>query len=500
MGAAEVEVSSRLDGGSDPANAFIEDERRVESGSFKVLSDFHASPPSCLNYITHEQDLSLEKGRVIFMESMGKNSLSPSNPRQTPCDLLIYGASQAVLATSQKNPEFWPKEWPVFSRGAVAVTDGVVVAVDTETELRRRFAPRTGVDLQNRLLAPGFVDAHTHPVFATGRAEEFDWRAAGMGYVEIAERGGGILSSVRAVRAASEEDLVAKVSDHFRRMLRHGTTTCEAKSGYALTTRDEIKSLRVIREAAAVTGMEVFPTFLGAHMVPAEYRERPDDYLSLLCEESLPAVREADLARSADIYIEAHAFNLQRARRYLERARELGFRLRVHAEQFEDLGGARLATELEAECADHLEALNAEDLNYMAASGKTFAGLLPAVPHFLRQKIDAPGQAILKARIPYFIATDFNPGTCYTVSIPEALHFARVRLNFSALDALAGCTWLAAASLGVGHRKGRIAPGYDADFVVLDLPDVYHLGYGFGENPVHSVYVQGRLWTEETAQ
>jgi imidazolonepropionase len=207
--------------------------------------------------------------------------------------------------------------------------------------------------------------------------------------------------------------------------------------------------------------------------------------MDLLCEEMLPRVADEGLARAADIFIEEGAFNLQQARRYLERAKELGFALRVHADQFNELGGVQLAVELGAECVDHLEALTDAGLEALAlGEKKTFAGLLPAVPHFLRQSIDAPARKLLDAGVPYFVATDFNPGSCYTPSLAEAAHFARVRLCLTASEALYGVTAGAADSLGIGDRRGRIAPGYEGDFLMLDLPDIHHFGYAFGECPV----------------
>lgn len=375
---------------------------------------------------------------------------------------------------------------------ALAISDGKVLAAGTEAELRARYEPAHQVDAHGLLGLPGFVDAHTHPAFAAGRAQEFDWRAEGLDYLEIAARGGGIHSSVRAVREASEEELTACVAAHFRRMQRHGTTTCEAKSGYGLSLEDERKSLRAIHAAAAATGMQVRATCLAAHMVPLEHQESPDRYLDLLCEEILPAIREEQLAEAADVFIEQGAFDLAAGRRYLERAKELGYGLRVHADQFHALGGVQLAVELEAESVDHLEVLSDAGLEALAMSRKVHAGLLPAVPHFLRQADDAPARRLIAAEVPYFVATDFNPGSSYTASLPEAAHFARIRLRLSSAEALHGITHGAACSLGLGQTKGRLDPGFDADFVLCELPDLAHLGYGFGENPVQRVFVAGR--------
>jgi len=397
-------------------------------------------------------------------------------------DLLLHGACGVVS---------W---WPDAPEGAdaVAIAGGQVLAVGRESALRAAFSPQAAQNVQGALLVPGFVDAHTHPAFAVGRAEEFDWRAQGVDYLEIAKRGGGILSSVAALRAMPEEELLPIVSAHLRRMLRHGTTTLEAKSGYGLSTAAELKSLRVLKQAADALGMEVSLTFLGAHMVPAELREHPEDYLSLLCEEMLPAVQEQGLATSADVFIEQGAFDLAMARPYLERAQELGFALRIHADQFHALGGVQLAVELGAASVDHLEELSDAGLEALAMSGKTYAGLLPTTPHFLRQTADAPARRILNAGIPYFVATDFNPGSSYTPSLAEAAHFARVRLRLTAAEALHGVTLGAAQSLGLDQRKGHLRPGADADILALDLPDHFHFGYGFGENPVMTIWQRGQ--------
>lgn len=393
---------------------------------------------------------------------------------------MVYGTSE--LVTNQ----------PGVGGDSMAITAGKVVAVGSEQDLRAAYDPLHQEDGLGLLGLPGFLDGHAHPAFAVGRAEEFDWRAQGLSYLEIAERGGGIHSSVRAVRQCDEAQLTEIVASHFRRMQRHGTTACEAKSGYGLSIDDELKSLRAIHAAAAQTGMSIYPTCLAAHMVPLEHKDQPDRYLDLICGELLPEVKRLNLAVAADIFIETGAFDLKRARTYLEKARELGFELRVHADQFESLGGTELAVEMEAQSVDHLEVLHDSGMEALAMNRRTFAGLLPAVPHFLRQQADAPARRLIQAGVPYFVATDFNPGSSYTASLPEAAHFARVRMNLSAEEAFLGITKFAAESLGAGDVKGSLAPGFDADFVLCDLPDLHHFGYGFGENPVRRVFRAGK--------
>ncbi|HBF23386.1 MAG TPA: imidazolonepropionase [Planctomycetes bacterium] len=397
---------------------------------------------------------------------------------KSPCDLLVHGAS-AVFSGEE-----------VLEGDGLVIGRGKVLETGEASSLRECWDARSELDVACGVVAPGFVDAHVHPAFAEGRAGEFSLRSQGADYQEIAAAGGGILSSVRAVRGLSEEELSRKVADHFRRMRCHGTTACEAKSGYGLTVEEELKSLRAIAFAAEATGMEVFPTFLGAHAVPEEHRENPDDWIDELCDKGLPAVAESGLARAADVFIEGIAFNLDRSRRYLEKAKEVGLALRVHADQFEALGGVELAVELGAESVDHLEVLEDRGLEALAL-GTTFAGLLPAVPHFLGQESDAPARRLLAAGVRCFVATDFNPGSCPCPSLPEAAHFARRRLALTAEEALTAITSTAADSLGAGDRKGRLIPGHDADLVVLDLPDIDHFGYFLGENPVRTVVMGG---------
>ena len=266
-------------------------------------------------------------------------------------------------------------------------------------------------------------------------------------------------------------------------MQSHGTAACEAKSGYGLTVADELKSLRAIRAAADETGMAVFPTFLGAHAIPEEHRQDPDAWVDCLCDEALPAVVESGLARAADVFIEGHAFSLARAEKYLQCAADLGLALRVHVDQFEDLGGTEMAVGLGAESVDHLEVLSDAGLGSLATSSRTVAGLLPAVPHFLRQKEDAPGRNLLRAGVRCFVASDFNPGSSLISNLVEVAHFARIRQRFSPLEALAGMTIWASASLQADADWGRIAPGTRARFTHLDLPSLDHFGYLLGESP-----------------
>ena len=410
---------------------------------------------------------------------MANTSLSYYNVTMNDnCQMIVYNAGAI---------------WGHSGAEALAINGGKICEVGFVDVLREKWQAETEIDAQGLLISPGFVDAHTHPAFATGRAEEFDWRAEGADYLEIAKRGGGILSSVAHVRDASLDHMISICTLNFKRMLKHGTTTCEAKSGYGLSIESELKSLEAIKIGGERAGITVVPTFLGAHMIPLEHRDNPQAYVDLLCDEMLPAIKEQGIAQTADIFIEDGAFDIAQARQYCEAAVALGFELRVHADQFNNLGGVELACEFGAQSVDHLEALSDAGLECLAMSDKTFAGLLPTVPHFLRQKIDAPARKMIKAGVKYFIGTDFNPGSSYTPSLAEAAHFARVRLCLSAQEAMHGVTAGAADSLGLGESKGRIKVGHDADLVFLNLPDFFHFGYAFGENPVVKVVLGDKL-------
>lgn len=385
----------------------------------------------------------------------------------------------------------------VLPRGALAIGEGRILDVGTEAELRGRWRARAELDARGGTLVPGFVDAHTHPVFATTRELEFEQRARGASYVEIAAAGGGILSTVRGVRAASREELVARLLLSLDRFLELGTTTIEAKSGYGLSLASELLCLEAIAEAARAHPLELVPTFLGAHDVPPEYRERRAHYVDLVVEQMLPAVAERGLARYCDVFTETIAFGLADSRRILERARELGLGLRLHVDQLTPLGGAELAAELGAASADHLEHVSARGIEALAAA-RVIPVLCPLVPLYLRQSQEAPARAMVQAGLAPALSTDFNPGSCFLQSMPEVLSFAALRYGFSAAEALTAATLNAAASLGRADRLGSLEVGKQADVLVLDLPNHHHLTYELGRNPVRTVIKEGRAVLQRT--
>jgi imidazolonepropionase len=425
-------------------------------------------------------------------------SRAPSATRRE-VDLLVLGAAELATPLGS-GPQAGAAlgRLHVLPRGGLAVDDGRIVEVGASAELATRYAPRRVLDASGLTLVPGFVDAHTHPVFATTREEEFESRSRGAGYVEIAAAGGGILSTVRGVRSASAEELLARVLLHLDRFLALGTTTVEAKSGYGLTLADELKCLEVLAAADREHPVRVVPTFLGAHEVPAEFRGRKADYVRLVCEEMLPAVAERGLARYFDAFVEAHVFDLEEGRSMSRRAQQLGLGVRLHVDQLTQLGGAELAAELGAASADHLENVSARGIEALAAAG-VVPVLCPVVPLYLRQQQEAPARRMIEAGLAPAVATDFNPGSCYLQSLPEAMSWAALRYSMSAAECLVAATLNAACSLGLGDRLGSLEAGKRADFLLLDLPNHMHLVYELGRNPVRTVVVEGRVVREAEA-
>jgi imidazolonepropionase len=417
-----------------------------------------------------------------------------------PVDLLVTGASEIATARGS-TPLAGPRlrELRVLSRGAVAVKGDRIVAVGDEQELRASFLPTATVDARGGTIVPGFVDAHTHPVFAATREDEFEQRTLGKTYLEIAAAGGGILSSVRSVRATDPEVLLEGVLLRLARFLELGTTTIEAKSGYGLSLADERKSLEVLAAANQRQPVQCVPTFLGAHDVPPEFRGRRSDYVGLLCEEMLPQIAELGLAEYFDVFLEAHTFDVTDTRRMFQRARELGYGLRLHADQLSACGGAELAGEFGVASADHLEHVQDSGIQALARGG-VVPVLCPVVPLYLRQEQEAPGRRMIDAGLAPALATDFNPGSCFLQSLPEVMSWAALRYRMSAAECLNAATLNAACSLGRGHELGTLEPGKRADLLVLDVPNHKHLVYELGRNPVRTVIAGGRVVRETDAR
>ena len=417
-------------------------------------------------------------------------------------DLLLTGISE--LATPQGTTALAGPDAGrlcVVEEAAVACRDGEIVFAGPERELTQAVRPHSdaiSVDAGGGTALPGFVDAHTHLPFAGWREQEFDERLRGATYSEIAARGGGILSTVAQTRAASFEHLTEMVRTRLDAMLRLGTTTVEAKSGYGLTFEDELKQLAALRDASVDHPVELVPTFLGAHTVPLEYREHRERYVSLLIETILPEVARQKLAEYADAFVDANAFDLDEARRVLTAAREHGLGIRLHADQLADDGAAQLAAELGAASADHLEYASDAGVEALARAG-TCGVLLPAATFFLMMDATPPGRKLIDAGVPVVVATDFNPGSSPTESMGAALWFACLTARLGVDEAICATTLNAAHSLGRAGRVGSIEPGKRADLVVHDVPNRYHLVYRFGVPRVSKVIAGGRLAYERGA-
>ena len=410
-----------------------------------------------------------------------------------PIDLLVHGAAEIATPRGVEPCGGGRLGAIDVSRGgALAIDAGRIVAVGPERELRARYRARAELDARGGVVVPGFVDAHTHPVFAGTREDEFEARTAGRTYLEIAAGGGGILSSVRGVRAASADELLALLLVRLDRFLAHGTTTIEAKSGYGLDVETELRLLGLAAVLGAEGPVEIVPTFLGAHDVPAEHRGRKAAYDDLLVEEMLPEIAASGLAEYCDVFTESHVFDLAESRRILVRARELGLGLRMHADQLSLLGGAELAAELGAASADHLEFVDERGIGALARAG-VVPVLCPVVPLYLRVDREAPARALIAAGLAPALSTDFNPGSCYLQSMPEVLTWAALRYRMTAAETLTAATLNAACSLGRGDRLGSLEAGKDADLAVLDLPNHRHLVYELGRNPVRAVVKRGRV-------
>ncbi len=398
--------------------------------------------------------------------------------------LLITGCSQLVTLRGPVPRRGRALTDPGIIRdGAVLVRNGMIVAAGPRRRVARLGEARRArkLDLGGRIALPGFVDSHTHLVFPASRAEEYERRIAGASYERIARSGGGILSTVRKLRAAKPNALKQKALADLKSFAAHGTTTLEAKSGYGLDAASELKTLRLLHELHQEQPLDILATFLGAHVVPPEYRRRADDYVKLLVHKLIPSVALAGLAEFCDVFCDRGAFSVAQARRILTAGRACGLVPRVHAEQLARTGGARLAVELDAASADHLEKINRSDIRALAESD-VVATLLPGCCFHLGLARYAPARELIAAGAVVGLATDFNPGTSPTLSMPMVLSLACAQMRMTPAEALAAATINPAYSLRRQHRIGSIEVGKYADLAVFDLADYREIPYYFGVN------------------
>ncbi len=417
-----------------------------------------------------------------------------------PDQLAVVGCSQLVTLAGPAAPRTGVsmRELGIIYDGAMLVRDGVIERTGTRAEIEAWLDDDCKVlDAQRRIVLPGFVDAHTHPVFAGNRADEFELRATGATYQQIAAAGGGIKSTVRKTRAASEDELVAAGQRYAQWFLRCGTTTVEAKSGYGLSVADELKMLRAIRRLNAETPLGYVPTFLGAHTVPSEFAGRRDEYVALVIEEMLPRVAHERLAEYCDVFCEAGAFSVDESRRILTAAQRLGLKLRVHADQLSLNGGAALAAELGAVTSDHLEYADAAGIAALQAA-RVQPVLLPASVLMIGATRYPNARAMIEAGLAVVIATDFNPGSSPVASMLLVLTLACTQMKMTPAEAVTAATINAAYSLGRGAEIGSLEAGKRADFVIHDCADYRELAYFAGLEHPAAVYVAGQpVWANQ---
>ena len=399
-------------------------------------------------------------------------------PTTASAPLLITNARVATMDSDLS--------YGLIDHAAVLVESGLIAWVGPGS-----LAPQTSrtLDAQGRLLTPGLIDCHTHLVFGGNRANEFEQRLNGVPYAEIAKAGGGILSTVRATRAASEKELTASALTRLDCLLREGVTTVEIKSGYGLDLETELKMLRVARTLAGERAVDVVTSFLGAHAMPPEFRNDRKGYVALLCEEALPAVAKAGLADAVDAFCETIAFNLEETEAVFKKASALGLPLKLHAEQLSNLGGAKLAARYGALSCDHLEYVDEEGIAAMAAAG-TSAVLLPGAFYYLRERQAPPVALLRRYGVPIAIATDLNPGSSPLHSLLTAMNMACLLFGLTPEEALRGVTVNAARALGLNDR-GTIAIGKKADLVLWNVEAPGHLAYPLGLNPLHRAFKNG---------
>ena len=410
-------------------------------------------------------------------------------------DLLVENAGQVVTLKASPGSTDAEGKLGVFPDGTIAARDGRIVWVGPADQTSRKVSllPRgKELDASGRVVMPGFIDSHTHLLFAGTREKEFELRLQGASYQEIAAKGGGIKSTVEETRRASKEELVAVGKKNLDSMLSLGTTTVEAKTGYGLSTRDEIKMLEALNELDREHPVEVVPTFLGAHEIPPEYSGKTEDYVQLVIEEMIPAVAEKKLARFCDVFCEKGVFSLEQSRRILETGKRYGMLPKLHADELTPLGGAELAAEIGAASADHLLFVSEKGMEAMAGKG-VVATLLPGTAFFLFLGRYAPARQMISKGVTVALATDFNPGSCMTESLPLITTIACTQMRMTPAEAILGITLHAARALRKEKEIGSLEPGTQADLVILDIPDHRHLSYHFGVNHVWKVIKKGKL-------
>jgi imidazolonepropionase len=417
-------------------------------------------------------------------------------PLQKKATLLVNNIGQLItmdgpvprLGSQMKNLD-------LVENGSVAIAGEEILAVgksgDVESQVDLAEGCQ-GIDVRGRVVTPGFIDPHTHPVFSKTRENEFEMRILGKSYMEIARSGGGIRASVRDLRETPAAELTRVTSRRLDTLLSYGTTTIEAKSGYGLSTESEIKSLEIIKNLNETHAVDLVPTFLGAHEIPDEYRDRREEYIDLLINEMIPAVASKRLAEFCDIFCEEGVFSVEESRRIMTAAKKQGLKLKFHADELGPSGGAELAAELESISADHLVHISDNGIRALAASGTT-AVLLPGTCFSLDSEHYAPARKMIEQGVTVALSTDCNPGSSYTESLPMIITLAALKYKMTAAESIAAVTVNAGCAIDRGGQLGQLKPGLPADLVIWDINDYRELPYHYGINPVHSVIKRGKI-------
>ncbi len=405
--------------------------------------------------------------------------------------LAVVRASQLLTLAGPKRPRVGREmsELAIVRDGGMLIRDGKIEIVDASDEIEKNAGDAEVIDACGKVVLPGFVDAHTHLVFAGNRLDDFEHRARGDTYEQIAKAGGGIWSTVEKTRAATEADLFVEAKKHAEWFLRCGTTTVESKSGYGLTLEDELKILRVMRRLTEETPLEIVPTFLGAHALPRNMDA--NEYIDLVVNQMLPQVTSDSLAEFCDVFCERGYFDIEQSRRILSAAKKAGLKLRIHADQLSNSGAAKLAGELKATTADHLEKTDEQGIAALK-SGGVQPVLLPGSVYALGSTCYSRAREMIEAGLAVVIATDFNPGSSPTPSMPMILSLACTQMKMSPAEGISASTINAAYSLGRGDQIGSLEPGKMASFSIFNCEDYRELAYWFGVPLTDAIYAKGK--------
>lgn len=409
-------------------------------------------------------------------------------------NLIIINASE--LVTCRGNAPKRGKEMSdvgIIKDGAIVVENGLIVAVGTTEEILCKYDEKNYklIDASNKAVLPGFIDSHTHLIFGGYRADEFSWRLRGDTYMSIMERGGGITNSVKATRAESLENLVEIGRKRLHKMLQFGVTTVESKSGYGLDLDTEVKQLEAMKILNSEEVIDIVSTFLGPHSVLPEYKGKEDEFIDFMINDVLPVVKEKDLAEFADIFCEKNVFSIEQSRKFLKAAKAMGFKLKIHADEIVQLGGAELAAELGAVSADHLLQASDKGIHDMSQAG-VICSLLPITAFSLKEEY-ARGRYMIENNCAVALATDLNPGSCFSNSIPLLIAVSAIQMRLSIEEIITALTINAAAAVGRADTIGSLEVGKKADIIILEYPSINFLPYHVGVNIVETVIKNGEI-------